>query len=261
MATWSRVKFYYRTMLGSAGSTLAADSTAPGGYSADYVHDTLETTRWLSADTASPQHLAFDAGAGNSHGADYLAVSRHNLASAGATVVLQYSTDGFVSDINDAFTPEAPSADGVFLKEFADPGPHRHWRLKVTGATEPPSIAICVWGLSTELDYAASSFDPNAEHPRATVNLSAGGYVTGVHTSYTERRMRLRFADADEALYDKIRAWREDHGLGNFFVAWERSNHPDEAYLMRSEAEFSNPLTSGGLYRDITVNLRGRKDG
>lgn len=261
MATWSRVKFYYRTMLGSAGSSLAADSTAPGDYSAEYLYDTLETTRWLSADSASPRHLTYDAGSGSSHGADYLAIAGHNLASTGATVALQYSTDGFATDVNDVFPAEAPATDGVFLKEFTDPGPHRHWRLRITGPSAPPSIAVCIWGLSTELDYAAASFDPNSEQTRATVNLSAGGYVTGVHTAYTERRMRLRFADADEALYDRIRAWREDHGLNNFFVAWERTNHPDEVYLMRSEPDFSNPLTSGGLYRDVTVNLIGRKDG
>lgn len=261
MAQWAKVRFYYDTMLGSTGSTLAADSTDPGGdYSVDYIHNMLETNRWMSADTASPQYITYDAGEGMAKEADYLAILGHNLGAAGAAVVLQYSDDGFVADVNDAFAAEAVASDTVYLKEFTSPGPRRYWRLAITGASDRPAMAVCVWGRATELDYATSSFDPYGEETRAAVNISGGGYVAGVHTRYTEREMTLRFASADQILYDKLRAWREASGLGNFFVAWDRANHPGDVFLVRPDARFVNPLADGGLYRDVTLRLRGRKE-
>jgi len=261
MAQWARIKFYYSTMLGSPGSVLAADSTDTGGdYSVDYIHNMLETNQWRSAGATSPQHITYDAGAGNAGPADYLVILGHNLNSAGATVALQYSTDNFASDINDAFVPEIPAADTVYIKEFTSPGPYRYWRLRISGASSAPYMAVCVWGAATELDYATAGFDPHGEKTHATVNLSAGGFVTGVHERYTERVISLRFADADQALYDRIKLWRETSGLKNFFLGWERSGHPDEVYLVRPDASFRNPFSEGGLYRDITLRLRGRKE-
>lgn len=259
MAQWNKVKFFYGTMLGGQGSTLAATTTA-AGHDVANIHNMIETNMWKAADATDPHYITFDAGSGAAAGADYLAILGHNLASAGATVALQYSTDGFVSDISDAFAPESPATDRAWLKEFAETNNYSHWRLKITGHNQPPYMAICVWGKRTELDYATASFDPHAQDARASESLSYGGYVTGIHTRYVERSMTLRFEDADDALYSKIKAWWETSGAGNFFVAWENANNPGDVFLMRPDARFDNPLKNGGLYRDITVKLKGRKE-
>jgi hypothetical protein len=47
--------------------------------------------------------------------------------------------------------------------------------------------------------------------------------------------------------------------MKQFYVAWETANNPDDIFLMRSDGDFNNPLTNGGAYRDITINLKGRK--
>ncbi|HHL40890.1 MAG TPA: hypothetical protein ENJ37_10325 [Deltaproteobacteria bacterium] len=266
MATWAKIKFFYDTMLGSPGSTLSATSTESGGdYHVDYIHNMLETNRWLAEDDsmASTQYITYDAGAGNAAPADYLAVAGHNLYSAGASIVLQYSTDNFVSDINDAFAAFAPASDKAILREFASPGAYRYWRLVISGLTATaPYLSVCIWGTATELDYATASFDPNRQEVRAKVNRSYGGYVTGVHTMYAERIMTLRFSGADPSLYSKIDSWWESSGqyLKNLFVGWETANNPDDIYLMRPEPRYDNPFTGGGLYRDITITLRGRKE-
>jgi len=259
MAIWNKVKFFYDTMLGRAGSTLTATSAAPG-CEASNIHNMLETTMWKAAGLADPQYITFDAGAGATASADYLAVQGHNLADCGATVVLQYSADNFASDINDAFAPEAPVTGKVYLKEFQKTPQFRYWRLKITGHTQAPYMSICIWGDSTELDYASASYDPHSQDARANVNLSYGGYVTGIHTQYVERSMALRFEDADATLYAKINDWWETSGLKHFFVAWERANSPDDVFLMRPDTRFDNPLKNGGAYRDITINLKGRKE-
>lgn len=257
MATWAKVKFFWDKMLGSAGSTLAATSTASGDYSADYLYNMLETNIWKAADTL-PAYISYDAGAGNTRPADYLAIAGHNLFSSGALLSLQYSSDG-MTYLN-AFTPFVPSSDGVVLKEFTNPGLFRYWRLGMTGMAAAPFMAICVWGVSTELDYATASFDPYAQEAVANVNLSQGGYVAGIHTQYIERSMSFKFDDADAALYEKVRQWWDTSGVRNFFVAWEVANNPGDVFLMRPDPQFNNPIKNGGVRRDISIALKGRKE-
>ncbi len=262
MATWAKIKFFYDTMLGFTGSTLMADSTdSSGDYDVDYTYKMFETNIWKAADTTSPVYLTLDLGAGNTADADYLAIIGHNLNTIGATVTLQYSTDNFAADVNDAFTGEAPSADTVYLKEFTAPGAKRYWRLKISGTLSvAPYLAICIWGEETELDYATAFFDPHAENVKATVGMSQGGYVTGIHEKYAERMLSLKFHDADSALYSKVKGWWDTSGLNNIFVAWETANNPSDVYLMRPGMKLNNPLANGGAYRNITINLKGRKE-
>lgn len=264
MADWAKFKFFYDTMLGAAGSTLTATSTeATGDHDVDYIHNWLETNMWEAEDIglADPQYLTLDLGASNTADCDYLCILGHNLNTVGATVTLQYSTDDFAADINDAFTGVAPSADTVFLKEFTAPGAKRYWRLKISGhGSTAPYMAICVWGLTTELDYATASFDPYEQNVKAAVGISQGGYVTGVHTQYAERALNLSFADADSTLYGKVKSWHDSHGLKNLFVAWETANNPTDVYLMRPSAKFRNPFNQTGLYRNISVQLTGRTE-
>ena len=262
MAQWAKIKFFYDTMLGLAGSSLTATSTATGDYNVAYLYNMLETNMWKAANTTTPMYVTYTAVLpANQKAADYLAILGHNLFSAGATIVLQYSTDNFVTDTNDAFTAFAPTADTVILKEFAAPAIKWYWRLKITGTlSAAPYMTLCIWGNATELDYATAGFDPHEQEAKANVSVSETGYLLGIHHKYVERSMSIKFEDADADLYAKVKDWWEVNGLKNFFVVWEGANSPDDVFLMRSDAKFSNPLKAGGLYRDITINLRGRKE-
>lgn len=257
MAVWAKIKFFWKSMLGREGSTIGASSTFTG-FDAAHIWNMMETNMWTAAQAEGPHYITYDAGAGNLEDADYLAVSGHNLSATGALVSLQYSSDG--EDFTDAFMPFTPVSDRSFVKEFPNPGAYRYWRLVIEGSTAAPCVAVCIWGKATELDYATSSFDPNEEETKASVNLSQGGYLAGAHTHYIERSMSLRFDNADPVLYEKIAEWRDACGLKNFFVMWEPSGHPEEVFLMRPEPRFSNPLRHGGNRRDITLNLTGRKE-
>ena len=261
MSAWAKIKFFYDTMLGSAGSTLTATTTASGDYAAAYIYNMLEVNMWNAANTTTPMYLTYDAGSGNTKTADYLAIIGHNLNTIGATITLQYSTDNFTADINDAFTGEAPASDNVYLKEFTAPAAKRYWRLKITGTLSAATyLTLCIWGSKTELDYATAAFDPYEQEVKAAMGMSQVGYVTGIHAQYTERSLDLKFEDADSTLYNKIKAWFDASGPKNFFVAWETANSPNDVYLVRPDAKFSNPFKLGGTYRDITVNLKGRKE-
>jgi hypothetical protein len=264
MATWAKIKFYYDSIPEKSGVTVAATSTeSMGSYDASYLAVPLEGSFWQAEDSgmASTQDITWDSGVGSSYDADYFGVIGHNFNTAGVSIVLQYSTDNFATDVNDAFTAYAPTDDLVQLKEFSSPGAKRYWRLRITSATgDAPYASIVKFGLESELDYATASFDPHAQERKANVNLSYGGFITGIHEQYTERHMSLKFSDGDSSLYTLVNTWWEDNGLNNFFVAWDLANNPTEVFLMRGEAGFENPLTNTGAYRDITINLRGRKE-
>ena len=247
-------------MFGSAGSTLTASSTATGDYNVSYLYNWLEINSWKAANTTVPMYIIYDAGVGNTASPNYLIILGHNLKTIGATITLQYSTDNFVSDVNDAFTAFAPTADTVILKEFTAIA-KRYWRLKITGTlSAAPYMTLCVSGSKIELDYATASFDPYHQEVKANTGLSNGGYVTGIHTQYIERKLDLKFNDADEILYGKIKSWWDAHGLKNLFIAWETTNNPNDVYLMRPDEKFSNPFGSTGFFRDISLSFTGRKE-
>ncbi len=261
MATWNHIRFYYQTMLGSPGSTLTATTTAAGDYSVNYLFNMMEINSWLAANTTSPCYITYDAGSGNSKTADYLALIGHNLFSAGATVSLQYSDDN--TNWSNAFTAFAPTANTVCLKEFTQTSAHRYWRLAITGTlSSAPYLAVCIWGNMTDLDWATTDYDPYGQQEQANVNLSQGGYAAGIHLMYIERQITFNFDDADSTLYGKIKAWRDAVGIGNFFVGWETANNPNDVWLLRRDPSqaFVNPLKTGGAYRNITLNLLGRKE-
>lgn len=260
MPQWAKIKFFYDSIPGSSGSLITATS-ATSTDPIENIYNTLETNRWMASDTTDPHYVKVDLNTGNPlKSADYAAIIGHNLNSAGASVSLECSADDFAADITVALAPFSPSSDKAVLKEFTQTPGKRYWRLKITGMTVPVYMAVCAWGLKTELDYASASFDPHGEERRANVNLSYGGYVAGVHAQWSERQMTLRFEDADEALYAKVRDWWERSGGKNFFVSWDSTMHPDDVFFMRPDLKLNSPLKNGGLYRDITLNLRGRKE-
>src|SRR3972149_554631 len=144
---WAKPRFYYSTM-----GWQTASSTATGDYSVAYLFNWLETNMWKAANTTVPMYVTYDSGSGNTTSPDYLIILGHNLKTIGATIVLQYSTDNFASDINDAFTAFAPTADTVILKEFTAVA-KRYWRLKITGTVSAaPYMTLFVSGSKIELD-------------------------------------------------------------------------------------------------------------
>lgn len=261
MAVWAKIKIFYagRSMLGASGSTLTATSTASGS-SVNNIYSMLEINNWTAANTTTPHYISFDGGSGKTYTANVLAIIGHNLFSCGATQVdLQYSDDNFSAHAWTALT-FTPTTDGAIWKEFTSPGAYRYWRLAITAPTSAPHMTICLWGNKTELDYCTASFDPHAEEVVANVNRTEAGYVAGVHVKSVTRAMSLRFDDADAALYADIRAWWDTNGLQNFFVVWETANYPTDIFLMMPEAGFSAPMTNGGFYRSVSINLKGRKE-
>ena len=195
--------------------------------------------------------------------ADYLIIYKHNLYTAGVTVTLQYSTDNFDTDVNDAFVGVAATSDTLFFKDFNDPGAYRYWRVKIAGhGATAPYMSICVWGQETEIDYVTAAMDPDADDIKANINITVGGNPAGIHEKYANRQFTLTFDGSDTTVYTKLRAWRNSHGLRQFFVGWEIGNNPDDIWLMRpAKGAFSAPWDGlNTAFRNITIPLVGLKE-
>ena len=256
---WGLPTLYYKHNL----SGLTATSTA-SDFDVANLLDRFEDTFWKANNTTTPTYITFDAGVGNTEVADYLFISGHNFNTIAATITLQYSTDNFAADINDAFTPFAPSNDLTLVKEFTSQD-KRYWRLKITGTlSAAPFIAICYWGEKSELAFATSSFDPQNYTENVKQNIGSTGIFQGDHEQNEMRRFRLTFANTltDGPLDLELQNWRDTVKRLNFGVAWEKTDHSSDIWLMRRKPNtYKAPLTrAGGTYRNISFDLVGRKE-
>ena len=157
--------------------------------------------------------------------ADYLLISGHNLNTVGAKITLQYSSDNFAADINDAIV-YVPKDDKTIVLEF-DKIEARYTRLKIEDATAAPYMALAYWGDKMELKYATASFDPHGEREHVNQNVSQTGVLLGDYEDYIEWDLKISIASVitdgphDRALQD----WKRTVGRLPFGVAWEKTSH------------------------------------
>ena len=252
--TWTPMETYYQHALSGLVASYAAD-----GYPVANLLDGFEGTLWKST-SISTQYITYDAGSGNAYPADYFGAQNHNLHTAGAAIVLQYSTDNFASDIHDAFAEFIPTTDKAFVRTFASQT-KRYWRIKISGAGVAPYMGWARWGAKTVLGFLDGRFDPYAEKINANANVSDGGYLTGVHIKFIERSLSVQFNNAVDALYAKVKALVDFCGMTSFLVAWEPTDHSNDIWLMRIKDGSINAQFKGfGIVRNISFILVGRKE-
>jgi len=254
----SKLKFFWDNVLTNTGSSLSADSTSStSDYSVNYLTNNLEVNSWMEQATglSTTRNIHFDGGVGNAYGADYLIIHGHNLN--GATVALQASTDDFVSTTTAVtFTV---GTTGTIMSTFTNPGTFRYWRLQFSKSTATQaSIQILSFGTLTELDHISAPFDPYSQEASANVNLSQGGFVSGIHTKYINRSLSITLSNQSTVVYSGLNSWWENNGVGNFFMAWDSTGSTADVWLVRPDMRYSNPINENH-YRDITMNLTGRK--
>ena len=247
---WSKPYFYYKTDLTTAGLTATtADANYPVGNMLDGFDGTL-----YKGTTAATHYITFTGSA--SITCDYLAFGGDNLA--GATVALEFSNDNFVTDTRQAFTAFVRSGSAPVLTEFSSIS-GQYSRLVLTNLVQVPQIALCWWGQKVELEYATANFDPHQEKFNGNRNVTQTGYLSGVHQEFYERVISFMIEDADATTYAKVADWWTTVDMKCFFFAWEKTDHATDAWIVRPDEAFNNPLKQGGAYRDITINLRGRR--
>lgn len=254
----TELKFFYDNMLQSTAGSVVATSTSTGAYAIDNIHNMLEVNGWKATSSAT-QNIDFDAGVGNTFDADYVAVLGHNLFTIGSSIAVQHSTDGAFGGEEITIFSTSVGADTVFLKEFSPPGGRRWWRIQINGASTKPSINVLSLGTLSTIAFIQPPFDPNNQRTIKNTNITQGGFVAGIHTKYIERNISIGFRGVSTSLYNILNTWHENSGQKNFFMAWDTTNDSSAVYLVRPDGNFNSPINVD-KFRNITINLRGRKE-
>lgn len=182
-----------------------------------------------------------------------------NEATSSGQSVLFDTASLYLLDITDSFATYTPSSDLTFIKEFTSKT-KRYWRLEITGTlSAAPYIAMGYWGELTEWDYLTAAFDPDAEEEVANLNESGTGVLLGDHVQWTKKDIPVALSDADDALYQRVKGWKDGAGLRNAIFAWNKTDYPSDIWVMRRKLKsFKAPFTKGGVYRNISFVLMGR---
>ena len=147
-----------------------------------------------------------------------------------------------------------------FLKEF-NLIYSRYWRIKLTNLSVAPYMAMAYWGKKTELDYLTAAFDPHAEEEEANLNESESGVLLGDHIKHIKKEIPVTISDANDALYQKVKGWKDGAGLRNAIFAWNKTDYSSDIWVMRRKVgSFKAPFTKRGVYRNISFTLIGVKE-
>jgi len=220
-------------------STLAAtDTDSDTQYDVLNILDWKTYTYWKAASSGT-KYLTADYG--SNYTPDSLFIFGHNLSSMGATVSLEYSSDNFSADVHEAVAGFAPSNDKAIAKVFTGVAA-RYWRIKLSGCTGAPYIAIAVVGARLTMEkYCEGNFDPNPMKIRAEGSKSAGGNPLASVIEYYEVNIRPTFKRLTPSwVTNTFRTVWINHIalLKPFAWVWDITNHPTEIYLGKVPDDF-----------------------
>ncbi len=259
MSDWGVATFLWDHNL--AGLTASSEDSA---HPASNMLLLREGNWYKAASATTPIYVYPPSGPGNgtSLTSDFLYVHGYNLFTIGATITLQRSATGAWAGEEVDVATKTPTDNFGFAALFSSVAAD-YWRLKITGSlSAPPVIAIGYWGERTELGHMTASFDPYQRRKKEIVNRTSAHVIAGQHHKHYERRLKLRWDDADDDFYQKLAGWQNGCGTELFGVLWEPDLHPSDVFLMSSDGNFNDPLTigSGGAYRNTSATLTGRME-
>ena len=235
--------------------TLSATSEATG-FEKENAIDWL-TNDWWKPSAGGTYYITVDLGSADS--ADYLGIAGHNLGTESATVSVEYSSDNFSGDINDAFTPVALTSDAVYVKSFSTQSA-RYWRLKVasTNAALIGQVSIGAQMAITEqpdVGFSPPNFSPD---DKIINSKSEGGQFIGRSVVSLGVEFSIPFMFLDPAW---VRTTWEDfttHGKRYpFFYVWDLTNFPDEVVYCWSEGSWPKAEYSHTNLMSVTLSVRG----
>jgi hypothetical protein len=247
------------------GCVEGTSSAAWTQYTFDFVAKTANNSIYLIKNTthaASPGTMLFDTVTvyelTNVPLGNTLGIQTHNLYTVGATVSVECSGDNVTWAT--ALAGFAPSDDKNILKSFGSDFYGRYWRLKITGHTAAPEIAILCIGEA--LDFPTP--------PRIPVDiyeiemsgdgkLSKTGQLLGAVIRNKPVRMEYSFAGS-EYTYTWVgttyKAFWTNHAseLKPFFFGLDLTNYTDLHWLCRipTDSSFSIPFIMKSVVGEMT---------
>lgn len=249
----------YDDTIYTGSGPLTATTTATS-YDVDNITDWRPFTLWKGTGT-STQYLTKDAGAVFT--ANSFALMGHDFFTQGATIVIQYSTDNFAADTNDAFTPFAPTSNRALYLSFTSQS-KRYWRLKITSYTAAPFLGILRIGerLTFPIAMDTDNWDSEAYKIKGSSQTAETGNHLGTTVKYKKLRLRPKWTELDSSWVDgDFKTFWDNSGslLKKFFWIWNSVNYSSEVYLCSIPPGFNKrfPFQDTTLKRNINLELMG----
>lgn len=245
--------FCYDNLLETGTVTASSEAT---GFAKENAYDWLAYDWWKPTATGF-SYLTVDCGTAKP--CDYLALHAHDLFTNGSSITLQYSTDDFVADINDAFAAFIPASDGPMVKTFPQLNV-RYYRLRIL-APNISSIGIAAFGAMLQLPTGVlTGFTPPTlmYDNEVTNHRSNGGAYIGrsVRRRGGKKGIPLRFGDVSAAWVRADWAAFLDHAeVKPFFFSWNQETYPDEAVFAWTEGKLRRPKHHKTLYMQIGLEI------
>ena len=240
----------YNNLLESGTVSASTEAT---GYEKENAFDWLTYDWWKP--TAVTAYLTVDMGSATA--CDYFALAGHDLGTQGAGVVLQYSTDNFAADINDAFTTLTPSDDSVIFQSFTSQS-KRYWRVKLTTAVA--SLGTVAFGERLDMPEGMGvgfipptmSFDDDVTNNRAHGGAYLGRSVLreGASGSISFDLLTPAFVRSD---------WMPfiEHARSKpFFLSWDETNYSGEAAYCWTDGAITPPKYSHTNYMSASLKYK-----
>jgi len=250
----------YKTVF-KPGQITATDTDPDAFYDPDNIGDYFTWSHWLAGGVGT-KYLTANAGAPTD--ADTLLVVDSNLKTVGASVSVESSTDNFASVITERLTPFAPSKDGIFARTFPLASAP-YWRLKITGATAAPGMAVVLLGKRiTFLDPPDGPYIHHNFGVQSNEIVAEYGDPLGELTDYEDFDFSLKVSKIDRTfvLDNILTFWDEHYKLGlPFGFAWDLDVFPGDVYFGKRPRGFryKMPLKDYSLAESINIRLKGRK--
>lgn len=241
--------------------TPSATSTA-AGYDVLNLRDLRPYTAWKATGNATQYITLPMTGA---KAADCLALYKHNLGTAGATVSVECSNDPFFAvDVIVALAGFIPINDKSIIKTFTQIS-KENWRLKLTGMSASPQIAILCIGnkLQFERFVAGPEFDPNEEEIKGRSVKDDDGQILGADIDHIKVTISPSWKYLTPAwVKDTFRPSWDDHisRLKPFFFAWDPGDHPDEVHFVRVSDGQKLRMPYDPVRRSLNLDLHGVKE-
>lgn len=205
-------------------SNIAAD-TADTDYPVTNLANPATHLKWL-AGTSVLQYVTITTGTADE--LDYVAIARHNLATAGIAISIEGDDGGGYETL---VSPTVLADDGPALFRFT-PGAFSAVRLKLAAGSEPASIAVAYLGKLLVLPrklYQGMTPINYGRVSRSVSGRSEAGHFLGriVTQEFVQNKVPLSLITP--AYYrDNIDAFVEASKTTPFFFGWRPETYPDE---------------------------------
>jgi len=238
-------------------SGVTATNTAAGDYSVDYLYDLRPYTYWRAASFGT-RYITMDAGAAVA--VDSLAIYKHNLGTAAATVSLESSATGaWAGEQTERVAGFVPTTDFVIFKTFAQVSV-RYWRIKIVTDAIAPEMAVAMIGAAMDFPvFPDSPFTPLSESVNATAETSKGGHLLGVTSYYSPISVDVGFTWPPMSFVDgDFKTFWDNHGrrLKPFFWVPNFSQWAGKIYFVRFPDNFTLAVPQSDTTNADTLRLK-----